>query len=43
MKFPSIKSVVEYLLESKTIKVDRNKISKCLNTGESYKGYIFYK
>jgi len=40
--FPSIQAVVKYF-ENQNIKVDRNKIAKCLNTGESYKGYYFYR
>lgn len=39
--FPSILDVVKHF-ESKNVKVDKNKIAKCLKTGEVYKGYIFY-
>lgn len=42
VKFDSIKSTVSYF-KSKNIVVDRNKISKCLISGDQYKGYIFSK
>lgn len=39
-EFFSITAAVNYL-KSKDIKVDRNQITKFLNTGKPYKGYIF--
>ena len=41
-KFDSIKEAVLYLKHN-NITVDRNKISKILNTGKEYKGYLFFK
>jgi hypothetical protein len=39
--FPSITSLVKYF-DSINIKANRNKISSCLNTNESYLGYTYY-
>lgn len=41
-KFTSIKEAVLFLKDNNVI-ADRNKISKILNTGEEYKGYLFFK
>ena len=42
LEFSSIKNTVLYF---KTLNIffDRNKISKCIKTGEEYKGYTFYR
>lgn len=40
--FTSITAAVRYL-KSINIKTDRNLITKYLDTGESYKGYLYYK
>lgn len=42
MEFSSIISVVKHL-KSINILTDRNRISKYLYTGKSYKGYFYYK
>ena len=42
LEFPSILSAVDYF-KNNNITVDRNKISKILNTNEIYKGYTFIK
>lgn len=42
LEFPSIIAIVKYF-KSLDITMDRNKIAKILNTGESYNGYIFQK
>ena len=41
-EFSSIMATVKYL-ESINIKTDRNLISKHLDTGKVYKGYVYYK
>lgn len=41
-KFSSIIDIIKHF-KNKNIIMDRNKIAKVLNTGESYKGYIFIK
>lgn len=40
MEFPSITAIVNYF-KTLNIVMDRNKIAKIINTGESYKGYLF--
>lgn len=42
VELDSIKATVSYL-KSKNIVADRNKISKCLSSGDQYKGFIFTK
>lgn len=39
-EFPSITAIVNYF-KTLNIVMDRNKIAKLINTGESYKGYLF--
>jgi len=42
LEFSSIKNTVLYF-KTLNILFDRNKISKCIKTGEEYKGYTFYR
>lgn len=42
LEFPSITMAVKYL-KSIDIHADRNQLAKVLDTGKSYKGYIFSK
>jgi hypothetical protein len=35
-------SAVRYL-KSKNIKADRNTLTKCLNKGKPYKGYLYFR
>lgn len=41
-ELPSIVSAVRYL-KSKNIKADRNILTKCLNKGKPYKGYLYFR
>jgi hypothetical protein len=40
LEFPSITNAVSYF-KNLNVFFDRNKISKCIKTGEEYKGYTF--
>jgi hypothetical protein len=41
-ELPSIVSAVRYL-KSKNIKADRNILTKYLNKGKPYKGYLYFR